>query len=267
MWLWRSTVQSPKGVIVLVHGAGEYHGRYEKTNQLLNEHGYHIIMGDLPGQGTTAGPRGHIDSFSQYVREVTSWMREAFQFDLPVILMGHSMGGLAAQETLHSLPDHLQPEVMLLSSPCFGLATSQPRWRRTLAGMLSRTAPKTMFPNGLEPGSGTRDETMRQRDEADDLLVKKVSARWYTELLKAMKRAHETAPALPDVPVYVTQGGDDRIVDKQEVRRWFDALRVSEKAYKEWPDAYHEVLNEPERRQVADHLIGFLDVQLQLRRR
>ncbi|CAM3982635.1 alpha/beta hydrolase [Alkalicoccus chagannorensis] len=265
MWHWEAEGEA-KAVIVLVHGAGEYHGRYERTIDMMRQQQFHVVMGDLPGQGTTPGPRGHVETFQQYIQQVRTWVLQAGAYDLPVILFGHSMGGLISTEVVRSMPERERPDMLLLSSPCFGLVQQQPLVKRAAAGLLAKVAPRTMFPNGLESGSGTRDDWMRTRDQTDDLLIKKVSARWYKELVTAMARAHEEASVMPEIPIYVTQGGEDRIVDKKEVRRWFDAVPVLEKAYKEWPGLYHEVLNEPEREAVLTHLLGYVTTQLAVQR-
>lgn len=51
---------NPKGVIVMVHGAAEHHGRYRWLIEMWRSVGMHVIMGDLPGQGLTTRRRGHI---------------------------------------------------------------------------------------------------------------------------------------------------------------------------------------------------------------
>lgn len=54
--------------------------------------GYHVVMGDLPGQGTSTRARGHIRSFQEYIDTVDEWIEHAKSFRLPTFLLGHSMG-------------------------------------------------------------------------------------------------------------------------------------------------------------------------------
>ncbi|WP_147805169.1 alpha/beta hydrolase [Alkalicoccus halolimnae] len=264
MWKWEAAGK-PKATVVIVHGAGEYHARYEWVIEEMRHMNFHVFMGDLPGQGTTEGARGHVDSFKEYVHKVREWLNEAGEEKLPLILFGHSMGGLISVTTLQHLHAEELPDMVVLSSPCFGLVNVQPWIKRSSARVLNRVAPRTMFPNGLEPGTGTRDPFMRTRDAEDPLLVKRVSARWYNELTTHMYRAHKQIKRTPNIPFYVMQGGEDKIVDKYAVKAWFNALDVDEKAYKEWPGLYHEVLNEPEREQVLAHMAGFITTQLVLK--
>lgn len=98
MWKWE--VSEPRGVVVMVHGAGEHHGRYEWLAKKWNEHGFDVIMGDLPGQGKTRGRRGHIQSFQQYLDAVEEWLDATREKRLPILLLGHSMGGLISIRTV-----------------------------------------------------------------------------------------------------------------------------------------------------------------------
>ncbi|MED1919597.1 alpha/beta hydrolase, partial [Bacillus thuringiensis] len=93
--MWNYEAEEAKAVIVIVHGAMEYHGRYEAVAEMWNHIGYHVVMGDLPSHGTTSrSQRGHIDSFDEYIVEVKLWVKEARKYRLPIFLFGHSMGGL-----------------------------------------------------------------------------------------------------------------------------------------------------------------------------
>ncbi|PYZ97118.1 phospholipase [Alteribacter lacisalsi] len=264
MWKWEVKNGTAKGVFVIVHGAGEYHVRYDWVVRQLNRHGYHVIMGDLPGQGTTTGRRGHVNEFQDYFRKVNPWLREARKYGLPVIQLGHSMGGLISLLVQNEVKPSLRPDILILSSPCLGLANIPPLYKRALSKGLNRLWPTLSLPSGLEPGSGTRDEKMRVRDVSDAVLVKKVSVRYYAELTASIRRAHTEVERFPDLPLYVMQGGDDRIVDKEEVKRWFNNLDISDKAYREWPGFFHEVLNDPGKEEVLLQMLAFVTARLHM---
>lgn len=118
--MWNYEAEEAKAVIVIVHGAMEYHGRYEAVAEMWNHNGYHVVMGDLPSHGTTSRNRGHIDSFDEYIEEVKLWVKEARKYRLPIFIFGHSMGGLIVirmmQETKREDVDGI-----ILSSPCLGV--------------------------------------------------------------------------------------------------------------------------------------------------
>ena len=49
MWKWEAEGE-PKAVVVMVHGAMEHHRRYGWLIEIWRLSGFHVIMGDLPGQ-------------------------------------------------------------------------------------------------------------------------------------------------------------------------------------------------------------------------
>lgn len=263
MWKWEAT--EPKGVIVIVHGAAEHHGRYKWLIEMFRLSGFHVVMGDLPGQGTTTRrKRGHIQSFDEYINEVADWVEAAKTFQLPMFLLGHSMGGLVVIRTLQE--KRLPISGVLLSSPCLGLVTYPSKGLDVLSKMLNYVAPAMLFDSGLSVELATRNEEVREMDKNDSLYVTRVSVRWYRELVKAMKLARRNIDKFPDVPLLLMQGGDDKIVDKTAVKQWFDELPISEKVYKEWDSLYHEIFNEPEREDVFLYAKTFFETQLMLRR-
>lgn len=248
------------GVIVIVHGSGEHSGRYQWLTERWNDNGFHVVLGDLPGQGKTEGLRGYIDSFDDYIQTITMWYEEAKTTNLPIFLLGHSMGGLAVIRTL--MTKNLSVQAVILSSPCLGLVKYPPLFLEGLSILLNVFSPKLRLDSNITPGIATRNDELKAKDALDPLYNRKVSVRWYRELRKAMDIAHRETDQLPDLPILVLQGGDDRIVNKHDVKAWFDQLQNHEKIYKEWDGLFHEVFNEPEREQVFAFALNFFQNQL-----
>jgi lysophospholipase len=262
MWKWEAEGDA-KAVIIIVHGAFEHHGRYSWLIRMWRLAGYHVLMGDLPGQGMTSrSRRGHIDSFDEYIIELKKWVQEAYKYQLPIFILGHSMGGLVTIRLLQE--EELNVAGVILSSPCLGLVKSPSRFLNSLSYLLNIAWPTCRMNSGLTAQMATRNKEVWETDENDTLYVKKVSVRWYRELAKSIKIAFEKIQEVQDVPLLVMQGGDDKIVDKILVREWFNASIVSEKLYKEWPDLYHEIFNEPERDAVFEYSKGFVENRLRI---
>lgn len=260
MWKWEAEGEA-KAVIVMIHGAMEHHRRYGWLIQMWRSAGFHVIMGDLPGQGmTTRSRRGHISSFDDYINEVKDWIQAAYQFELPVFLLGHSMGGLIAVRMLQE--ENVKLAGVILSSPCFGLAKYPPKWLNALGIAMNVIYPELRMNSGITVELATRNQDVRDADLNDTLYVTKVSVRWYRELIQAMKLVFMNIGKLPDVPMLVMQGGDDKIVNKTSVRDWFNQAPLSEKRFKEWNHCYHEIFNEPEREDIFEYAKDFVNSQL-----
>lgn len=260
MWKWE-TDGSAKGVIVIIHGALEHHRRYGWLIEKWRAAGFHIVMGDLPGHGMTSrSRRGHVDSFDEYIIEAKEWVTAAYQFDLPIFLIGHSMGGLIAIRLLQEARLNLAGAI--LSSPCLGLIHQPAKFLNVLSAGLNKIVPHLKFNSGITVEMATRNLDVIDVDKNDSLYVKKVSVRWYRELEEAMKLSFLQINQTQDLPMLVMQGGADLIVDKKQVIRWFNRVPLSEKRYKEWPNCYHEIFNEPEREEVFQYALDFVHGQL-----
>lgn len=257
MWKWESEVEQPKGVIVIVHGAAEHHGRYKWLVEMWKLSGYHVVMGDLPGQGTTTRRRGHIQSFDEYIIEVNAWIKEAKIYGLPLCLLGHSMGGLILIRALQE--KHQEVKAILLSSPCLGTVYKPNKAIELASKGLNIFAPSLKVDSKLNVEIATRNKEVQEIDQNDSLYVTKVSIRWYRELKKAMEEAQKQIKNFQDVPLLLMQGGEDKIVDKSLVKEWFNKVDIKEKSYKEWKDLYHEIFNEPEREKVFETAKRFFD--------
>jgi lysophospholipase len=260
MWKWEAEGEA-KAVIVMIHGAMEHHRRYGWLIEMWRTSGFHVIMADLPGQGMTSrSRRGHIDSFDEYITEVKDWIQAAYRYELPVFVIGHSMGGLIAIRLLQE--ERLNIAGLILSSPCLGLVHTPSKLLNMLSYLLNRVFPSLRMDSGISVQMATRNEDIWEADSNDTLYITKVSIRWYRELADSIKQAFENLEKTQDVPLLVMQGGDDKIVNKASVKEWFNHAPLSEKRFKEWPKCYHEIFNEPEREDVFDYAKDFVTSQL-----
>lgn len=248
-----------KGVIVLVHGSGEHYKRYEWLISRFTDAGYHVVSGNLPGHGEEAATPGHINSFNDYLDEISLWVAKAFEFSgLPVFLFGHSLGGLCVIRWLQENKAPLSG--VLLSSPCLALAFQIPLPLRLIAKVLNAVRPAQLVgikKSGANPHA-TRNTAILERDRNDPVLLRRVSARWFHELEQAMLTANTDYRKFPDVPLCIMQAGEDKVVSKQHVHTWYENVRLNDKYYKEWDGLFHEVTNEPEREEVVEEMLSFL---------
>jgi lysophospholipase len=258
--MWRWEAEDAKAVMIIIHGACEYHGRYGWLIEMWRAEGFHVLMDDLPGQGITTRKRGHIESFDQYIETVENWITEASDYELPIFLLGHSMGGLIAIRAL--MEKKLPIEAMVLSSPCLGIKCHPPAYLNLISFVFNKCFPSLTFHSNINPSMATRDERRSDFDLNDSLLVEKVSVRWYRELIHSIKIAHSAPEKFPNIPLLVLQAGQDHIVAKQDVLKWFNEINVDEKIYKEWVALYHDIFQEPEKEDVFQYALSFVNQHL-----
>ncbi len=92
----------------------------------------------------------------------------------------------------------------------------------------------------------------------DPLVSDKVSARWYSEIIKTMKKANRNASALK-VPMLLMQSGADRLVDPAAPGRFAHSAPAGLVEPVLWDGLYHEMFNEPEKDQVRQKVLEWLD--------
>ncbi|MEZ5225404.1 MAG: alpha/beta hydrolase [Acidimicrobiales bacterium] len=245
---------TPRAAMVLVHGIGEHSGRYEHVGQRLAAAGIDVLGFDNRGFGQSGGKRAHLDSFDQFLDDVEDLLARQRRLDVPVILMGHSLGGLIASTYLVS--DRPQPDLAILSAPA--LEAIVPGWQRKLAPVLSKIAPSLFIKSKIDAELLSRDVAVQQAYLDDPLVFGGATARFGNEVFTTMATTSASLDRIT-IPLYVLHGDADRLVPLS-ASDGLAALGTAERRV--WPGLRHECLNEPEHDQVLDELIAWVDAQL-----
>lgn len=97
------------GIYLLIHGS--WHGAWcwEKISPLLAQDGHKVIALDLPGHGGDTTPTSEI-TLRSYADSICRVLDAQSQ---PVILVGHSMGGIAISQAAEYRPQKVQALVFL----------------------------------------------------------------------------------------------------------------------------------------------------------
>lgn len=248
-----------KACLLIVHGAGEHAERHLEVAKFFAAAGYYVGMGDLPGYGRTTGRRGHIDTFQTYIDTVGLWAHklQARFPDVPRFILGHSMGGLITACFIQLQSDTMWNGV-LLSSPCLALALPVPAWKKSLASLLERWWPTLRLHNGIDSHDLCSDPAVRAHYKDDPLIENKVSVKWFCELQQAMERVHKEVAQF-NAPVWIIQGGADRIVDPAATRCWYEQLHVQDKQLVWVPDGYHELLQDFGKRERMEEMLAWTE--------
>jgi alpha-beta hydrolase superfamily lysophospholipase len=237
----------PARVVVLSHGYGEHLGRYEGVAAALGERGAEVWGPDHAGHGRSDGERVLIADADLVVGDlhaVVSRAREA-RPDVPVVLIGHSMGGLLATRYAELHGEGLAG--LVLSAPVIGTSP--------IAQLL---ALDVIPDDPIDPQILSRDPAV-QRDYAEDPLV------WHGPF----KRLTLTALALAMIeisldaervtgPVLWQHGEADELVRMEDTRRGIALLRNAQLEQRSYPGARHEIFFETNRDEVLADTLDFV---------
>jgi alpha-beta hydrolase superfamily lysophospholipase len=248
---------TPRGVVLITHGYAEHCGRYHEVAHVIVQAGWAALSYDVRGHGKSPGQRGYIDRFATYLADFAAMQaaaRDLVSTTAPMVLLGHSHGSLI---TLRALTDEPPPRATaaILSSPFLALRLAIPAYRRVLASVASRLAPKLSQPNALRVEDLTQDKAKQAERVADKLCFDVATARWFTEALAAQTYVFEHAGRVK-IPTTWLVGHDDPIADPARSQAVAAKLRTSGALadYHDLVGMRHEVFNEIERARVFSEL-------------
>lgn len=253
--------ESPRAVIMLVHGYAEHSGRYEHVAAHCVERGYAVYALDHWGHGRSDGEPGVIPAFSVLLDGVDAFydVVRSEQPEQPLVLLGHSMGGLVSTLYLASHGDRFAAAV--LSAPAVAVADPPSAFTLKLARLLSRIAPRIGIAPSLADGV-SRDPAVVAAYKADPLVFHgKVGARMGYELTSAMARVEAAAPNIT-LPILIMHGDQDRLAAVEGSKLLDTTLGAGDKKLLLYPGLHHEIFNEPEQERVLDDMTSWLQERL-----
>jgi acylglycerol lipase len=247
----------PWALAEIVHGLGEHGGRYETVAEALTGAGIDTWSYDHRGNGGSGGRRGHVERWSILHDDLEARIDavRATRPGVPLVLWGHSMGGLIATGYVLSAVDRPLPDVLVLSSPA--LQDDLAGWKRTLAPVAARLVPRMRIPHGVPKGGLSRDPTVEARSAADPLSGRSSSTRFGAEAWAEQDRVRALLAGLTAMPVptYVFHGTADPVVPVG-ASAVFDGM--SNVTRVTWDGLRHETHHEPEHEQVLGAAVDWL---------
>ena len=202
----------------VVHGLGEHGGRYQRFAEGMARYGMATYALDLRGHGESAGQRGHIDSWTQWVDDTVAFVRLVEeQARGEVIPLGHSFGGVVMLSAVRS-GQLGRTRRFVLSSPALELKVKVPAWKTAGAAVMSRVTPRLALDNEVDPSTVSRIPEVVEAYRTDPLAHRKISARLYAEWQRAARENLERAGEIR-LPFLILAGTADDLIDPDGSRR------------------------------------------------
>lgn len=246
-----------KAVLLIVHGVGEYCGRFSNVVNYFVPLGYAVYGLDHIGHGKSDGQREVIKQFEDFTEPLNVFykMIKEWQPGKPVFIYGHSLGALI---TLFYLLDHQGDfKGAIISAPPVKIPDNISPVTVTIGKILATIAPRTGL-IGLDTSGLSHDEEVVKAYNADPLVFHgKITASISGGMLRAMLRVNEEAGEI-SLPLFILQGGADKIVDPSGAKLLYDKAGSNDKTLRIYDNLFHEVHNEPERVTMFNDLQAWL---------
>jgi alpha-beta hydrolase superfamily lysophospholipase len=260
---WSSA--KPKAHLVITHGLGEHSDCYDDFARELSDFNIRISAWDLRGHGRSQGARGAIADLYQLTQDLEIFLNfalKANQASEPVILMGHSMGGLILLKSLLGLREYLA-RPLILSSPFLGVALPVPDWKLQASELIAQVAPRFTLDANIPPELLTRVPQKLQYYQRDPMRHQKMSAGLFESALKGIESVFFHAH-LYQAPVFMIASETDPVVDSREIRNFARHLTNPANELVLLPGRLHEVFNDIGREEAFAPLKTYLQAQTQL---
>lgn len=245
-----------RGVIGFVHGLGEHIGRYHILFDFFLKQGFSVFGFDSYGHGKSEGKRGHIESLQQWISEIEmllTWMNQ--ESDSPKILYGHSLGGLKTLAYL--LKGKVLPSKAVVTSPFIEQGTPEPALKVATGKVLSYIFPKFSISNGLKVEGISRDEEQVEFYKKDKWNHDRVSlkmARIMFDTAKNVSNSYQIS-----IPLLLFHGTDD-ILTSCKATEAFSKSWQGDITFKSWQGGYHELHHEPNKEQILEKIVSWLNI-------
>jgi alpha-beta hydrolase superfamily lysophospholipase len=251
--------QALRGVVLLVHGLGEHAGRYDPVARRLNEWGFAVRGYDQYGHGESGGLRGGLPTDNRLLddlADIVDSTRARMDPKTPLILLGHSMGGLVAGRFVALA---IRPvEALIMSSPALdpGLNVIQ----KLLLSVLPKIAPNLRVGNGVDPSLISHDPAVVAAYRADKLVHDRISGR----LGRFIAEGGPATVALAStwkVPTLLLYAGADKLLNPAGSRAFAAAAPKQVVSAHCFETLYHEIFNELNAAPVFAELKKWLDAR------
>jgi lysophospholipase len=235
-------------LLFVVHGYGEYSGRYEHFPFYLENEVDAIALLDLPGHGRSAGKKGFIENFDEYSKAATDAFLASVQWmtaqtgTCKAHWLGHSLGGLITLRTLIG-NSQLAIRSVTVSAPLLDLALPVPPIKKFFGKLIEPIFGSLPLKSDLYPDTLSHDVAVGEAYQNDPLNHSIATPRFFVNMEKesAILRDH---PQNMKFDLLMITPLDDEIVSVQAQFQFFKKLVCKNKKFSSFPNFRHEAFNE-----------------------
>lgn len=257
LFLNREVPETVRGAAVIVHGLCEHQGRYDYVAELLHKAGIATYRFDHRGHGRSEGERTHYEDFHELLDDTNVVVDMAIMEhpDIPVFLIGHSMGGFTV-----SLYGAKYPDKKLRGIITSGALTKDNMG--LISGVPGGLDPHTMLPNELGAGVCSVAEVVDWYGK-DPYNSKTFTTGLCYALCQGIAWFEEAVKRF-EYPILMLHGEKDGLVSVQDTYEFFAATPSKDKQMKIYGGLFHEIFNEYCRDEVINDVLHWIEARIAL---
>lgn len=255
---WRPATP-PRAIVAICHGFNAHGGQYQWVADRMVAKGYVVYAVDLRGRGRSSGPRFTVDRFDEYVADIAAMITLARRRDqdLPLYLLGHSAGGVAA--CLYAIDHPFGLHGLICKSFAFRLPA--PAIVLRLLKLFARIAPRARVLR-LKNEDFSRDPARVRSLDADPLIAGETQpAITLAALIRAGERLGRDVSQLT-IPVLILHGTADRATQPSGSQLFYDTTGSRDKTLLLREGGYHDLLSDFGRDAVLEEILSWIAERL-----
>jgi acylglycerol lipase len=257
-----------KAKLIFVHGYSDHVNQYNDFFPLITARGIQVLSWDQRGWGrsvTKPADKGNTGTTARVIADIAAFIKHNLPSDVPVFVMGHSMGG---GEILTLAGSELHKEVVssvrgwIAETPFIGFTPEEePGFLKVFLGRLvGRVMPKRQMFSEVPPEIVTRDPAVAKAMREDPLCHN-------TGTLEGLASMLDRTAALTNVDVVLgshvqsllwSHATDDRVCSYEKAEHWYAKQTLQDKTAKIYQDAYHQLHTDPCRDEFATDLADWI---------
>lgn len=251
--------ESPKAVLIILHGLANHAGLYDSFVLAFLEHNIGVYRYDARGHGKSEGKRGYVNSYwemAEDLRVIVGLVKKENP-GVPVFVLGHSMGGHVSALYGTKYPGQVRGII---------LAAGVLRYHFMNFGWLPRPEAPEEYINTIDAAYGTLHlpewKTMRMFSaDGDTDSLTEISAAILNAFKETIQYLKDNCKSFVD-PVFVLNGNYDTSVSPQDAIDFYQQTGSKDKSLRIYAGVNHFLMNDPKGHQIAPDVINWIEDRL-----
>lgn len=255
---WRPQ-QEVRAALAIVHGFNSHSAYYDRFGIVMASRGIAAYAFDLRGRGKSSGERFHVRQFADYVEDMDALVSviRAREPALPLFMLGHSAGGVAASAYALEHPQGLAGLI------CESFALDAPARAAELLVLraLAVLAPRLPVLR-LRNERFSRDEQFLARMNDDPLIRgERQSSGTLVAMIRASARLRASVSRL-SLPLLILHGSADTVTRPSGSEYLHEHAGSRDKTLQIFEGYYHDLLNDQGHELVVERIYQWIDARL-----